>query len=715
VTFNLQSISGLTSIYLRCHACGYDDKVLDSDATKTKASLRINGGPPIALKSYTGDGALHGNSAITVMAPENKYGGIGGGFRTVRFTLPPTGLKVGTNTLTFEHTNPDTRSIGFRIIDLTVRQGAIDVIAKSERKMVDASAWQPALPAADIAVGRTLWSQRSALYDPYLDSFDGQMNGGQINGRIKASCADCHARDGRDLHYFRFSDESISARSKFHGLSDTQGKQIAAYIRSLTSVPAPAGAWPWNPPYQPGPGLDSKPASSWAAGAGVDAVLDKDADMKPYLFPGNRTDAASVSAVVDRYRTLNMRELPVALQLPDWNTWLPRVHPIDAFNSAVAAVRTDEKGQQVYTQPFFEVAYDAARAAPSSAAMDTMLQRTWSWFARGATCYTQSINNGPDFRATDGIILNTGLAFAGAPSFAGQSCAVYRDDEANLWAVEAAKAGLAAWTSVKQWEIAHTNNLEEDSKSIGTNVCAGGRCINASETRGWGTADKNVFFRAAHFVGFDSNRFRDQHKLVSTYGNTAWYQLQLIMNPGYRRSQPSHFAYTQPWIVNLEQESKESQSFRFWASHIKMRQLQTNGFYGMEIGLDLRTAQPMTLYSGADGDNTTNRGVGPELWKNLVDANLREFLADAANATAAQWAAAKNNSVVQSPSSTDFSPCIAPACKKPFQIGAFQGQNTFRVIDKLRNEVGADPALLNNLLDWSAMMWPNGNWQSLRR
>src|SRR5262249_30297275 len=31
---------------------------------------------------------------------------------------------------------------------------------------------------------------------------------------------------------------------------------------------------------------------------------------------------------------LNPREIPISLQLPDWNHWLPRVHPLDAWGSA---------------------------------------------------------------------------------------------------------------------------------------------------------------------------------------------------------------------------------------------------------------------------------------------------------------------------------------------------------------------------------------------
>src|SRR5207245_1860477 len=31
---------------------------------------------------------------------------------------------------------------------------------------------------------------------------------------------------------------------------------------------------------------------------------------------------------------LDPREIPLALQLPDWNHWLPRVHPLDAWGAA---------------------------------------------------------------------------------------------------------------------------------------------------------------------------------------------------------------------------------------------------------------------------------------------------------------------------------------------------------------------------------------------
>ena len=91
----------------------------------------------------------------------------------------------------------------------------------------------------------------------------------------------------------------------------------------------PVPGRPWNPPYQPGPGLDAQPVQNWAAGAGVDAVLEKDTDTLPYLFPNGISKEAIASN-----QTLNMRELPISLQLIDWNHWLPKVHPKDAWGTA---------------------------------------------------------------------------------------------------------------------------------------------------------------------------------------------------------------------------------------------------------------------------------------------------------------------------------------------------------------------------------------------
>ncbi len=146
---------------------------------------------------------------------------------------------------------------------------------------------------------------------------------------LKATCSHCHTPDGRDLKYFNFSSWSIEARSVFHKLTAVQGKQIASYIRSLPT-PAPTQVRPWNPPYQPGPGLDARPVEEWSAGAGLDAALPRNADTLWYIFPDG-LNRADMKRRMETTANLNLRELPMALQLPDWNEWLPTTHPVDIW------------------------------------------------------------------------------------------------------------------------------------------------------------------------------------------------------------------------------------------------------------------------------------------------------------------------------------------------------------------------------------------------
>lgn len=108
----------------------------------------------------------------------------------------------------------------------------------------------------------------------------------------------------------------------------------------------------------------------------------------------------------------------------------------------------------------------------------------------------------------------------------------------------------------------------------------------------------------------------------------------MILNPGYRVDQPSHFAYTYSHVELLHEFSKVPQGFRFWATMIKQRQLQTTGKYGVEEGLDLRTAQPYIFYGTARGTtNTRTQGaVGSVYWPRLAQAMVEDLAGDARNA-----------------------------------------------------------------------------------
>ncbi|MFE8070300.1 Ig-like domain-containing protein [Marinobacteraceae bacterium S3BR75-40.1] len=709
VSFEINDPSNITHLYLRCNACGYHDIRLDKDTGKVKASVRVNGGEAIPLKHFVDHGRVYGNQQIKIIGGEADYGGIGGGFRTVRMTVPVQGLKAGTNTLTFEHRDAEAPSLGFRIIALNLLEnGSLNrkVLNETDFVMDDPANWTaPQSGAAAIAEGEALWHQRDRLYDPGVDLLDGRGSGhGELDGQIHASCANCHASDGGDLKYFNFSNYSIIKRAQFHGLSQDEGEKIASYIRSL-DIPVVEQARPWNPPYQPGPGLDNKPVREWAAGAGIDAVLDRDRDMAPYLFPsGNSLDA--VRDVVDRYATLNFRELPINIPMPEWNQWLPLIHPDDAFDISDSDIREDYRGRDV-GMPYYRKIYQDAEANPTPSSVGALAYNIKRWLQNShRDCPT-----GDAMRSVDGDVLEA--ISLPVPSVNWGSCSDIEDSRGALEMVEIAKRGLTAWSAVKMWEIMHEKGLEAEGSKLTAPICSDGRCIDASEPRGWVADGRNIFDRAPHFIGTGGGRkFFNQSEMLGIFESNAWYHLNMILNPGYRRSVPSHFAYTYSHVELLQRYSGIDQGYRFWATMIKQRQQQTNGRYGVEAGLDLRTAQPYVYYGTArrTTNTDTQSSVGQPLWGRLAQAMVEDFVEDANNATAEDWAKANHNRKVQPRDSTNFSPC---GSRCSFDLGPYQGRNTYRVIPKLR-EIGVSNRAINDLIDWGEKTWPRGPWDDLR-
>ncbi|PYU53179.1 MAG: hypothetical protein DMG48_02795 [Acidobacteria bacterium] len=308
------------SLWLQIHGLRYANQ----------ASVQVNSSAWMPLN----------NSTVSIPEPARSFGGIGGGFSTLVMTLSlPNGTVVpGANTLRFRFNQTDGIVSAYRVLAFNLLTSDGSKLLPPDDFVQDApETWAPPLPdAASIRAGRELWETASLAANSLPNS-----------PRIQARCADCHARDGRDLKYFNFSNASIVDRSRFHGLSTLQGEQIASYIRNL---PLPSPGRPWNPPYQPGPGLDEQPVSNWAAGAGLSWVLDRDMDALPYLInqQGARVNGDAANSPVnlstlrelagkitpDLFRpdgNLNPREIPIALQLPDWSGWLPRVHPKDAW------------------------------------------------------------------------------------------------------------------------------------------------------------------------------------------------------------------------------------------------------------------------------------------------------------------------------------------------------------------------------------------------
>ena len=214
--------SGVRSLWMQIHGLAYRDM----------ASLQVNSGDWLPLN----------NDTVAVAEPGRSYGGIGGGFSTLKMTLPlPLHTVVeGANTIRFRFNYSNGIVSGFRVLALDLLAGDSNSVLEPDLFIQDdPNTWAPPLrDSGSIQAGQALWE--SAPLSP---------GGFKASPMIHAHCSDCHAHDGRDLKYFSFSNASIIVRSRFHGLSDLQGQQIASYIRSL---PVPSPGRPWNPPYQPG-------------------------------------------------------------------------------------------------------------------------------------------------------------------------------------------------------------------------------------------------------------------------------------------------------------------------------------------------------------------------------------------------------------------------------------------------------------------------------
>jgi hypothetical protein len=464
---------------------------------------------------------------------------------------------------------------------------------------------------------------------------------------MTANCGDCHAQDGRDLAYFAYSNRAIVEKARQVGLSTEQGEAIASYVRSL-AVP-PLGR-PWNPPFQPGPGLDARPAREWAAGAGVDAVLADDRVILAHLFPDGIAKEAIAAS-----RRANAREIPIGIQLPDWNEWLPRVHPKDAWPDAFAARKVQER---------YEVLRERAAAGGES-------------YARGAM---------------------TGDLQAFADAANGAAATPSGAEIMTREQVEA-RYGQLKWQAVKVWEILHELGLEE----------TGGRIYApAGEPRSW-IGTYNFAFRATPYsahVPWTEALAVGGSKLAHTYLDNAWQHLGLVLNPsnGPRQGfEPIDWAAFYDLGEALEKQSGRWELGRTLLRLVRGLQEADNGTGPGDPhrGFSLRLADLSHL-------------LDPELapmW-GVVSAEERRQIVQA---VVGAWWDAVRRWPVEAWRRGDGHHDASPADYEPRgdRWGGRDAAKIFSAVPRMY-ELGVDRALVGQILDWGKAMWPKGKWDALR-
>jgi len=629
-----------------------------------EGSVRVNDAPWVPLTNHT----------CFVAGLGRSFGGIGGGFATLRLSVPMR-APAGACRLQFRFNHTDGVNSGFRVLHFNfLDKSSRALLPSTQFRAYDPAKEKPLLPAAaDINAGRKLWHSAALRESP------------MVHTNLKVTCADCHSEDGRDLKYFGYTNNSIYQRCLFHGLTHTQAQQIASYVRAL---PVAVTGRPWNPPYQPGPGLDKKPLAAWAAGAGLGAVLSKDEEMLPYLFPHGITYNPSDKAYnpsdkaynpsdkdgIGAQDTLNMRELPVALQLPDWNHWLPRIHPKDAWGDT-------------FTQSAFAQFYDGQ--GPSRA---------------GGTNLRAILGN-PDPGYHAFITSNAG---AQLPSLLNSwSGGDYGDFISRRQAQNDGSAlyqekmeSSAKWMLVKNWELMQEYHLEGNAPAIFPTQA---NAPTAGESRAW--VSEAAFLVSPAFVSVPENGVAHS-RVEFEYLTNAWYYTQMVLNAGNRHRDgwhPVDWGYAIGRTGDLAAASGQPGLLRTTAMLIKaMQQSDTNGSMDTTHGWFPHFVGDMRFFHWMHGSPDGADQFSPSPAKNAaIYAQIATAVARAQFDKMQRYTPAQYRKSAQGGESSVM----------------YGGDSLFNMQKESLTDlagVGVDKDLLRREAAWDKTVWPDFPWDTLK-
>ncbi len=561
------------------------------------------------------------------------YGGLGGGFGTNQFVTPVTGFDANGSyqiQFRFEHElepNKFAEESGYRILEMELWEanspGQANLFTNGKTDE-DPALWVGPFGANNTSqanAGQALWEGTTGDPEDVLKDVNGAT--------ITATCADCHVSNGYDLKYFNYSNKSIQARANFHGLSYEQGRQIAQYIRDLSTYQSSNGR-PWNPPFQPGPGADIDP-DEWAAGQTLDAVLESDTDMLPILFGSSNPTKGEISTVLNSFEgNTNIRTQKLSVQFPDWNEWLPRVHPkdlpevVDVSKDIIAeAILTDS--EWIAINAAFQTANDAIQLTGGQALAD------------GANS-SRKHNYNELFRVVDEFVEAVSQG-AGDSDFPSQAYTLSGGQNSKKVPYEEKNKSLGHYVSVKAFELIQTNDLHEINSYNGIDP-------SNVELLQWPIRHWVVFQNAAHVSsswrrtsywwddddGNDASLSSAEKKGI--YMSSIWYQVQLTLTPGHRMgsgTEPNDYAYNLSHVNKLSNASDIMEPARFLQNY--MKNAENRKVSGVDAGgnggqgWSMRELSPWRLF----GSNEFPDGLETKLFDELgtgLAKNIRNVFID---------------------------------------------------------------------------------------
>jgi hypothetical protein len=297
--------------------------------TAPKMTVSVNGQAAVGIMNNT-------VTVLPLLGRPDLMHGLGGSYEAMWVELRvPAGVAAnGQNTLNFQHTFPAGTTTARTLIAIPAlnwRNSGGSFLMVTNGVLVE----QDVLTGPDYAP--SAYNDTSVVngqnyYENTITTYPGTA------GSTTQPCAGCHTKTAWDMAYFSFPRVAVIGAARRFGAGEIDANNIYNYIwrRRATDTNAFGFGRVWNPPYQPGPGMDSKPIREWAAGAGINAVVQTDFDVFKDVFGGPTVQYSVITNAWTKTGPgigMNIREQRINIQLPSIYHWYPKFHPLRQFSS----------------------------------------------------------------------------------------------------------------------------------------------------------------------------------------------------------------------------------------------------------------------------------------------------------------------------------------------------------------------------------------------
>jgi len=424
--------------------------------------------------------------------------------------------------------------------------------------------------------------------------------------------------------------------------------------------------------------------------------------MQQYMFPGG-TKGPDAEARTDTSYALNVREIPIAIPLPDWNHWLPPIVPIDSQYKVHSTndVRADWNNSR-WMQGWRKVDADLSNWNTVNALLTATKNNVAAGNCAGGIqdefipMYPSQLENpGSTFQFT---------ATKSVPSL-----------------------DFMAWRqlyNLRIWELHNRYHLEQFGKS--TFPTNGG-----GHDRTWFANGMWSPFGVSPHVSMNDmqTNYPYNSAVKERLAATSWYELQELVDPGNKSASsaqyPFDWNYGSNWVVNLGLASGHWEGFRLFKNEFvglqqaankpnEWYQCNSNNTVKQQFYFGLRDFHPSRgiFQPGTSCIGPAYQNLPPGVWADLDSLYIKSFLKKIREKPPAEFPRnPPTGTTLIEPSNMVFS--FTGGINGPNPACGFDdvwvGRNEYRALQMMK-KVGVDPALITDLTTWEKSMWPSTNW-----